>query len=505
MKWIGAFAVCVAAVAAGLLLGPRLAGSTVQETEIGDVSYRLNASATGGLEGYVPITDWGVRFDGPPVPFRLRVELRTLDREALLRATEGDRRLIDATEEQLREGAITALRKTLLWSFGITLVLLVLVCLVWRGLRPRWVPVAIGVPIFVLAIAAAGLATRNTIDDRTFGSPTFFASGAELQRILEVIDTADVESPYGSEFESIVRSIGAVLATGDEPDSGLTGMYLGGDLHANALVVRPLSRLVEGEPLLLNGDFGQQGTRAESALLVPRIAALGRRVVAVSGNHDSASLMRDLAAAGVTVLDHRGTLEPDGTFRPPPVVSVDGIDVAGWADPFEIGGTDPAGAPGSSFEELEDPDAARAEWVSRMLRWFDSLGTKPDVLMIHQSSLASLFARAVNEAGYDEPLTIATGHSHDQYLEKVGSVTVVNPGSSGAGGVFEAGESGIGLAHLRFEPDGALRSAELILAEPFSGAAQATRVVIDTLCPDEQECRVEVPDRLDEDPGPPEE
>jgi len=501
LKWLLVLFTSVALVAAGLLLGPRLAGESTRPTELGEVSYRVTPATGGGVEGYVPVTDWGVRFDGPPVPVRLRTELRTLDRETLLRAAEGDRAVIARTEEQVRDGAVAAVRTNLLWAFGVTLVLLVLACLLWRDLRPRWAPLAIGIPVFILAVGALGLLTRSWVEDRTFGSPTFFASGSELQRILEVIDTADVESPYGSEFESIVRSIGAVLATESEVESDLTGMYLGSDLHANALVIRPLSRLVADQPLLLAGDFGQRGTRAEASLLAPRIAALSDRVIAVSGNHDTAGLMRDLASAGITVLDRRGTLRPDGSFRPPPVLEVEGIRVAGWGDPFEAGGHESYEAEVDSFDDLDDPEAVRTGWATRMLRWFDSLRRKPDVLMVHQGSLASLFAKVLTEAGYREPLTIATGHSHDQYVEKVGDVTIVNAGSAGAGGVFEAGESGIGLAHLRFEQGGALRSAELILAEPFSGAAQATRIVVDTLCPEERTCKVAVPDRLGERDG----
>jgi len=499
LKWLLVTLLTTTLVAAGLLLGPRLAGDSTERTDLGDVSFRLSPSTGGGVEGYVPVTDWGVRFDGPPVPVRLRTELRTLNRDALLRAAEGDRRVIDRTEGQLRDGAVASVRTNLLWSLGVTLALLLLACLLARGLKPRWAPLAIGLPLFILAVGALGLLTRSWVDDRSYGSPTFFASGSELQRILEVIDNADVDSPYGSEFESIVRSIGAVLATGRGFESDLTGMYLGSDLHANALVVRPLSRLVDGEPLLFAGDYGQRGTRAESALLVPRIAALSDRILAVSGNHDSAALMRDLAGAGVTVLGRRGRLRPDGSFEPPPVVTVDGVRIAGWADPFEAG-DGALGRGGNSFDDLDDPEASRVDWTRGMLRWFDSLPRKPDVLLIHQGSVASLLAEALTEAGYEEPLTIATGHSHEQYVEKVGKVTIVNPGSAGAGGVFEAGTAGIGLAHLRFEDGGALRSAELILAEPFSGAAQATRVVVDTLCPEENRCKVAVPDRLAEGP-----
>lgn len=494
LKWVGLILLGAAIVAAGALLGPRLSGTTEVSTDLGRVAIELDPSLTGGIEGYVPVADWGIRFEGPSVPYRMRAELRSLDRDALLRAADGDLAVIDATRDQVREGATEAVLKAALWSLAVIALLLLIAWLLLRSIHPRWALPVTTLALLVAAVVTAGLIVRSSLERSSFENPTFFASGAELQRILEVIDRADVESPYGNEFENIVRSIGAVLATGGEPVETGKQIYLGSDLHANPLVIRPVSRIVGDEPLLLTGDFGQRGSDAEASVLAPRVAALGSRVVAVSGNHDSATLMRRLASAGVTVLDRQGRLQTDGTFRPPPVIEVNGLDVAGWADPLEYGGQNPLGDRAVTLDDLDDPGEATSSWVSEMLNWFNSLKRKPDVLMIHQHSLAVLIANALDEAGYEEPLTIATGHNHEQQLEKIGSTIVVNPGTIGAGGAFDAGEAQIGMAHLRFNEDGSLRSAELISVEPFSGAARATRIVIDSLCPDEKSCSAVIPD-----------
>lgn len=495
-KWLAAILLALGIVVASGVLGPRIAGTTEVQTELGRVELKLKPSLAGGIEGYVPVADWGLRFEGPTIPFRIRAELRSLNRDALLRAANGDQNVIDAAKNRLRDGARDAVLRTLAWSFAIAVALLLVAALLWRPLRPRWALPAIGLTIFLAATIAMGLVARSAVERNSFDSPTFFASGDELKRILEVIDRADVESPYGNEFESIVRSIGAVLATGGGDRTSGREMYLGSDLHANPLVIRPVSRLVGDQPLMLVGDFGQRGSEAESAVITPRVAALGSRVIAVSGNHDSAGLMRKLAAEGVTVLDREGRLRADGSFRPPPVIEVDGIHLAGWADPLEFGGDDPLGDRAVTPDDLDDPDAAIAGWASEMLNWFNSLEEKPDVLMIHQQSLAKLFAEALNEGGYGRHLTIATGHTHEQRLEKVGSSVIVNPGTIGAGGAFDAGTAAIGLAHLRFNDDASLRSAELIGVEPFSGAARATRIVIDSLCPDEVRCSAVIPDQM---------
>lgn len=494
LKWAGLVLLAAVIVAVGALLGPRLSGTTEVSTDLGRVALRVDPSLEGGIEGYVPVADWGIRYEGPSVPYRMRAELRSLDRDALLRAADGDVEVIEATRSQVRDGAERAVTEAALWTLAIIVVLALFAWLLLSSVRPRW-----GVPVATLAVLAASVATvglisRSSLQGSSFENPTFFASGAELQRILEVIDQADVESPYGNEFENIVRSIGAVLATGGSPVDAGKQVYLGSDLHANPLVIRPVSRLVGDQPLLLTGDFGQRGSDAEATVLAPRVAALGSRVVAVSGNHDSAGLMRRLATAGVTVLDREGSLQADGEFRPPPVIRVDGLAVAGWADPLEYGGQNPLGDRAVTLDELDDPGETMTRWVTGLLRWFDGLRVKPDVLMIHQHSLATLVADALREAGYREPLTIATGHNHEQQLEKVGSTIVVNPGTIGAGGAFDAGEAQVGMAHLRFADDGSLRSAELISVEPFSGAARATRIVIDSLCPEEERCSAVVPD-----------
>lgn len=497
LKWTGVFLLGAAILVTSAMLGPRLAGTTEAQTELGRVAIKLNPSIEGGLEGYVPVADWGLRFEGPSVPFRFRAELRSLNRDALLRAADGDQSVINETRSELEDGARDAVLRTVAWSLAIAIVLLLLATLIWQTLRPRWVLPVTGLIMFIGATVLVGLIARSGLDRGSFENPTFFASGEELRRVLEVVDQADVESPYGNEFESIVRSIGAVLATeGGQSPSGKE-MYLGSDLHANPLVIRPLSSLVSDQPLMLVGDFGQRGSAAEAALLTPRVATLGSRVIAVSGNHDSAGLMRKLAGEGVTVLDRQGRLRADGTFRPPPVINVEGVKVAGWADPLEFGGQDPLGDRAVTTDDLDDPGAAITGWVGEMLRWFESLSEKPDVLMVHQQALAKLFAEALNEAGYDRPLTLATGHTHEQRLEKIGSTVIVNPGTIGAGGAFDAGEAEIGMAHLRFNDDGSLRSAELIGVEPFSGSARATRVVIDSLCPDETRCSAVIPERME--------
>ncbi len=483
-------ALVLALLAGGAVLGFTLAGSSTTETRLGRVSLELEPSLRGSASAFIPLADWGFEADAFDAPFGLRAELRSIRREALLRAAEGDSTVLAATEEELGDAAQAAVLRGLGWALGAALVLLVVATMALPRLRPRWILLALGAPLGLLAAAATGFAAQASFDARAFESPTYFARGAELARILEVAEDERVSSEYGSTFASILRSVGAVL-TETGPEQPTRDLYLASDLHGNPLVVGPLARYVGEAPVLFVGDIGQRGGEAEAAALAPRIAALGERVIAVSGNHDSSTLMRRLAESGVSVLGAEriagGAGDPED-----PLLDLDGLLVAGFPDPLEWRGRgDPEERP-VTFEELDDPEAAFGAALEDLVEWFDSLPRRPEIVLVHQNGLAQALAGELNERGAQPPLTIATGHDHAQHVDRYGDVVVVDGGSVGAGGLFGAGEEAIGLAGLHFDPlDGELRSVDLIRAEPFSGQAQAARVVIDSMCPEDDVCRFE--------------
>jgi len=474
-----------------MLVGWRLAQATLEETTIGRVSFEVGPSLTGRAEAFVPVADWGFRADAFDAPFELRAELRSLNRGALLRAAEGERAVLDATEEELADAARAAILRSFAWGAGVALLLLAIATALWRSLRPRWALLAIGAPALAIGVAVTLWRADASFDAAAFDSPTYFARGNELSRILEVAEQERIRSPYGSEFASILRSISTVLATEDSPDPAGVDVYLGSDLHGNALVVEPLSRLIGDSPLLLAGDFGQRGGEAEAALLAPRFSALGSEIVAVSGNHDTDRLMRRLSREGMTVLTDQGRLSPEGEVVPPPVIHVEGLLVAGFPDPLEYRGEEPdAEDRVVGLDQIPDAERVVAEWEADLLAWFRGLPRAPDLVLVHQDRLAQALAESLWRDGYDAPLVIATGDDHRQHVDRYGSILVVNGGTLGAGGVFGAGTQAIGFAHLHLDRAGSLRSVDLIAVEPFSGSAQARRIVAQTLCPETQRCTV---------------
>jgi hypothetical protein len=492
LRWAALAGIAAALVCAGTALGWRLAGPASFETAIGRFAFTVSPALSGDAELLVPVADWGARADAFDAPLRISAELRSLNRPALLRAAEGEARALDELERDLRAGAERALARAFVWGLVASAALVALVTALWRRLRPRWALAAAAAAVAILGAAACLVALRASFDINAFRTPTYFGRGQEVERLLEVASDPRVRSEYGSTVASILRSLSTVLAEAPaEPAPGRT-LVLASDLHANALVVDPLAAQIGDEPLLLAGDFGQRGGAAESRLLAPRVAALGRRVVAVSGNHDSRGLMAALATQGVTVLG--SDTDGPGGLRPRDAVEVEGLRVAGFPDPLEWPREDDPPDRPVTFDDLEQPDAAAARALAELLRWFEELRPRPDVLMIHQNALAQELARTLRERGFEGELVIVTGHDHRQHVDRYGGIVVVDGGSVGAGGIFDAGREAIGFARLHFAPTApTLTAVELIEVEPFSGQARASRLSVGALCPGEERCSFEPP------------
>ena len=484
-----ALAVAIGGVAFAL----RLAGPLERETDFGRISFEIAPSLEGGAEAYVPLADWGFRADAFDGPIRVRAELRTIDRQAVLDAVEGGGTVLEDTETQISAAVRASAIRSAGWALGGVLVCSITVAAAIPALRRRrWRFPALSLVLALALGGSSGAVAILSFDTGSFTTPTYYANGGELAELLELAEQERLRSPYGDAFASLLRSSGAFLtdsAAGEEQRS--RDIFLGSDLHANPLVVEPISRFVGDEPLFLAGDFSQHGNDLETELLAPRIAALGERVIATSGNHDSAELMAALAAEGVTVLGEAGVLS-GSEYLAPSLIDVDGLSVAAHRDPLEWESDDPdSPARVFSFDDVEDGETRADEAFSEIATWFGALGPAPDVVMLHQNGLASRLADSLWRAGYEEPLVILTGHDHRQRVERYGSITLVDAGTLGADGAFGVGSEFAGLAELHFDPElPLLRAVDLIGVEPVSGRARASRVVIGAMCPEIDRCAV---------------
>ena len=301
--------------AAGLFAGLRLASPGEYETPLGRVSVHVTPHTHGTLEAYVPLVDWGVRLRPFTAPVMLHVEPRTVDRDLVVRAASGDPALVASTERELRAALHRSVRRGARFALCTVAVVALVVGLILAAAGIRRPLVLFGVPGLILAFAGLLVGATYLQADRTFREdalerPTFYARGAELVQLLDAAEHArEAGDGYTSKVEGAIRGFASLLS---DPDTGVlrdtAPGLLASDLHNNRFALDSLQEYARGKAVFFAGDFGNTGSRTEARQLVPRIARTGRSVVAVSGNHDSAIFMRELAREGATVLTRRGVL-----------------------------------------------------------------------------------------------------------------------------------------------------------------------------------------------------
>jgi predicted phosphodiesterase len=490
LRGIALIAAVMALAVGGILLGLRASGHTTRDTAIGSLSITVSPALHGQVDAFIPIADWGVRAHAFRAPLKIHVEPRAVERGALISAAGGNGTVLAEAERDARHAARTALLRAFLWALAGALALGVVAALALAHrpeVRRRLVVFTAVGPAVCAAVICGVVVLRMaaTFDSGSFNHPRFYARGAELEQLLHVASSAQQEaSGYTSQVQRALGSFAALVATGGRfarQAPATRQAILASDLHDNLLALQAVQSQFGNQPIFFPGDFGQNGGATETHLIVPRVRQFTQPVIAVSGNHDSALLMRRLAGAGVIVLTDKGRLNGAGRSDGRPVQNVLGMRVAGYPDPLESRHGDPA-SPRRIFSFADRPngDLYYAEAQQRLLDWFNGLPQEPDIVMVHQNGLAQFLARSLQDQEYGRRLVILTGHDHRQHIDKYGPVVVVDGGTVGAGGVFGAGKAPVGFAHLNLASGGRLVSADLVQAQPFTGAAQADRIVLDT-------------------------
>jgi predicted phosphodiesterase len=460
---------CAALSFAGSVVAMRAAGPAVTSFTLGRVETRVGPASSGRFDAYVPIVDWGVRARPYRAPLAVELQFRSLDRDAALAAARSGpaaQRNIRLIERELRESVDAGFRRAAAAALagGIVGGFLAGAIAVAFGRRRRWLPVgtATGLAASALVVVLAGL-TLVSADWNALRQPTFYAHGSELPKLLSFSDqilTAD--ETYTDSYDRAVAGLENLISATERPRTApaVKTVVLASDLHSNALVLPVLAEYSEGKPVFFVGDFAGLGTKLEEGV-VPEVAHFGSPVVAVSGNHDSWTLMRALGRAGVVVLTKaRG------------VVDVDGIAAAGFEDPLERDG-------GVAGHRLKLKAGEKVSVEAELISWFDELPRRPQVVLLHQHGLAhALLDHVAAEQGMP-PLLILTGHDHRQHIDRRGDDILVDGGTVGAGGPFAIGESPAGFALLHLTAANRLQAADLVQVEPLSGEGTARRVVFD--------------------------
>jgi len=445
---------------------------------VGTIQVGVSPFHDGALDLYVPLVDWGARFGGVRLPARLNVEVRSVDRDVVQRVARG--RPVDV--RQVRDEAARAiasyLRRLLALSLVAGVVLGGLVALAVRGHAgvpgPRvrtGLAVAAGASVVTVAIVALLLPPRGRIAD-----PTYYAHGPDLPRALDALQSlrrsgTALDQELNGQLVGLAR---LVVAPGEHPAlSGRPRLVLASDLHNNVLALPTLERATRGLPLVFAGDLTDKGTPLEASL-VRRIAHMGRPTIVVGGNHDSDTLLKELAGAGAIVLTQFGRLRADGSHGPM-VVRVGGLRFAGYDDPF-------LRRAGEQYEDRFRRGLTIAAQED-FRRWVATVQDRVDVIVVHEPEVAAGVLTDLRRDPPKKPLMVLDGHTHRPFLEADPNLLEVNGGTIGAGGTGNLADerTNLGLAVItyRLTPTPLPLAVDQVSIDPGSGSSSARRVRVD--------------------------
>jgi len=460
---------CVLLATVGAATGALAVFSVDRDLPVGTVRLSADPGHEGALDLYVPLVDWGVRFDAVRLPARLSIDLRALDRTVVGRVARGSVPEVDGLRAAAEDAIESYIRLLVLFTGGAALALGGLVALALRG---RAAPLRLTLPAAALGSALCCVAIATLLPPRgPIDTPEYYANGPEIPPALLAIDQANrsastISEELNDQLVGLARLVAA--PAGRTSAGGLPRLTLASDLHNNLLALPTLERAARGGPLLFAGDLTSSGSPFE-ARLTARVASIGDPFVFVSGNHDSEQLERGLARAGAVVLTERGRMQPRGGFGQM-VVEVGGLSVAGYSDPFERLRSD-----GYRAREVQDPsEAQRREFAD----WLEPLLGRVDVVMVHSPSLAEEAVARMREDPPDRPVAVLTGHTHTPALRTSENLVELNGGTVGGGGTGNLEKNQpFGLAVLTYadSPRFGPLLADTVEIDAVSGAARARR------------------------------
>src|SRR4051812_18846186 len=140
---------------------------------VGEIRMSMSPGHRGALDVYVPLVDWGARFEAIRAPIRLRVDLQTVDRQVASNLAEGGSLDVEQVRKQARDALVGYLIRLMALTLAASLTLGLLVAFAIRSQVPRlrWTAA-----LAVLTTAAIGVAKALTIPPRgEIANPQYYA------------------------------------------------------------------------------------------------------------------------------------------------------------------------------------------------------------------------------------------------------------------------------------------------------------------------------------------
>jgi len=474
---VAARAVTVLAVITATLAGGYLAlVSFRQDTQlsIGGIHLSVSPGHTGSLDVYVPLVDWGARFESIRLPARLRVDVRTVDRGTLQRVADGEALDISDVRIEARDAIASYLRAlvAVVLLCGLALGLLTAFAVRHRaGPRLRYTAAAAFATALTMGVALVVLLPpRGQMD-----TPQYYAYGADIPRALDAVASVrrsgrSLDQELDAQLVGLARLVTA--PAGRTPVEGRPRATIASDLHNNVISLPILERTAGDGPVLFPGDLSDRGSPLETAL-VARVSNVGNPLVFVTGNHDSDRSAQELADDGAVVLTEFGRLKRGGGYGPI-INEIAGMRIVGYSDPFER----------RAAEDYRDrfTNTVTPEQQDEFADWLRPKLGELDVVMVHEPALIQQTLDELRQVPPERPLVFVVGHTHTASLDRQPNVDIINGGSIGGGGTgnLTDGETDVGLARMAYDIDAFQPLAvDIVSIDPGTGAATARRERLD--------------------------
>src|SRR4051812_29267553 len=441
---------------------------------VGEIRMSMSPGHRGALDVYVPLVDWGARFEAIRAPIRLRVDLQTVNREVATSLAKGKSLDVEQVRLEARDALAGYLKRLIALTLFCSLALGLLVAFAIRSRVPRlrWTAGVVAVTSIGIAVAMVVLIPpRGEI-----ANPQYYAHGPDIPRALEAVEAARrssgvLDQELNAQLVGLAR---LVIDPGKRQSlAGQPVITVASDLHNNALGIPVLERLADRGPVFFVGDLTDRGSPLETSL-VRQVVHSGNPFLFVTGNHDSDYLARELASEHAVVLTRTGVLRPDGSRGGLVYTLKNGLRVAGYDDPFERLST-------QSFKDRYD-NTPSTDQQAEFLRWLTPLIGKVDIVMVHEPALIQTALAVLKDKPPDHPLVFLVGHTHRTDLQVLPGVTVINDGSIGAGGTGNLTEpTEMSLARFVYtaKPSFQPLAVDLVSIDPGTGSSSARRTIWD--------------------------
>ena len=339
----------------------------------------------GALDVYVPLVDWGARFEAIRAPIRLRVDLQTVDRQ---RRDEPRRGRVAGHRARPRRGARRARRTTCAADRAdASLAALALGLLVAFAIRCAG-------PAAALDGAARGRSPRSGSASRwsccipprgEIANPQYYAHGPDIPRALEAVEAARrtsgvLDQELDAQLVGLARLVSTRAGGRASPASPL--ITVASDLHNNAVGARRARAARRRRPGVLRRRPDRPRLAARDAARAPRGAH--RQPVRVRLRQPRLRLPRRASSPARARSCSRATGRLQGrTARCGPIINtISGPARRGLRRPVRA-----RARPSPSRDRYDDaPDPVEQD---EFLSWLQPLIGKVDVVMVHEPALIS--------------------------------------------------------------------------------------------------------------------